>query len=301
MLRVIGLVGVMCVVLGVTGCPDSNTTPPKVDARPDSSPPSPDAGPDTRPADTATDLPPGDAPRDTVADSPAADATIDGALPADTGPDVTPIVHSCGAFSAPSMWTTATGFRSAVVATGTPLNQPVAISFAAGAYGEFAYVVDQGARALFKVNTMTGAVTPFVATDAWPRAPGLLTTSVWDADNAFDGRLYIGDQGGDGDADSVIFRVDAAGTGHHVRDRSGPGHGRHLWPRLLARRWVRGRALRQRRHRRRRVGFGRFDSAGTGATFAMFGGDRGPGRRPAGPVRWGAVRLDAGERRLLRR
>ena len=275
MLRVMGLMGVMCVVLGaVAGCSDSKTTPPKVDARPDSSP-SPDAGPDTRAADTAPDLPASDAQRDGGVDSPPNNAGSDGAPPADAGPDVTPIVHSCGAFSTPSMWTTATGFRSAVVAVGAPLSQPVAIPFAAGAFGELAYVVDQGAEALFKVDTRTGAVTPFVAAAAWPQTPGLLTTSVWDADNAFDGRLYIGDQGSDGDADSVIFRVDAAGTATLFAMAPGPGmddiYGLAFSPGggYPAGLYVSGDTDGA------GVGFGRFDSAGTGATFAMFAGIEG--------------------------
>ncbi len=224
---------------------DPDLAPPAADADPDTAPPTPDADPDTTPP---------------TADAESADAAI---------------VHSCGAFSAPSGWTTASGFRSAVVTTGAPLSQPVAISFAGGAFGQNAYVVDQGAAAVIKVNTHTGAATSFVSGAAWPRTPALLTTSVWDAGGAFDGKLYIGDQGGDGDTDSVIFRVDAAGNATLFAQAPGPGmddiYGMAFSPggAYPAGLYVTGDTDGA------GVGFGRFDSGGTGATFAMFGGIEG--------------------------
>ena len=205
-----------------------------------------------------------------------ADATVD--LGSDAGPDGAgdaPIVHSCGAFSTPSNWSTAAGFRSAVVAMGPPLSMPVALTFAAGPYGESAYVVDQGARAVFKIDTRTGTVTPFVATAAWPRAPALLTTSVWDAEGAFDGRLYVGDQGSDGDGDSVIFRVDPAGAATVFAVGPGPGlddiYGLAFSPggAYPAGLYVSGDTDGA------TVGFGRLDAAGTNTMFAMYAGVEG--------------------------
>ena len=251
-----GLLVVWCLVGGLFGCGggtassvDARMDGRRPDTRSDTAPPPPDSAPADRPdaasPDTAIDAPGPDAPVDgtspdtaVAVDAPTPDASAaadpDTSPPADADPDTSPaadaqpdgpppIVHGCGAFSTPSQWTTATGFRSAVVATGTPLSQPVAISFAGGAFGENAYVVDQGAEVVFKVSTSTGAVTPFVAANAWPRTPGLLTTSVWDAGGAFDGNLYIGDQGGDGDADSAIYRVTAAGTPTLFAAAPGPG------------------------------------------------------------------------------
>ena len=245
---------------GCDGC-GGNGKDPVVDARPDqpSLEVAMEAAPaESRPPDTTPDIA-GD-----LGDATAADAG-----------DTAPIIHSCGAFSTPSMWTTAAGFRSAVVAMGAPLSMPVALSFAAGPYGESAYVVDQGARAVFKIDTRTGTVSPFVPMAAWPRPPALLTTSVWDAEGAFDGRLYVGDQGSDGDGDSVIFRVDPAGAATVFAMGPGPGMddiyglafspGGAYPPGLYVSGDTDGSG----------VGFGRFDAAGTGTMFAMFAGVEG--------------------------
>jgi DNA-binding beta-propeller fold protein YncE len=261
----LGMVG----FAGCDGCGDSGQ--PAVDARRDG------------PADAAADVPapdsaPQDAAVDRVTDAPAPDVA---AADARDGATADAIVHSCGAFSTPSQWTTAAGFRSAVVAMGAPLSQPVAISFAAGPYGESAYVVDQGARAVFRIDTRTGTVVSFVAAAAWPRPPGLLTTSVWDADGAFDGRLYVGDQGSDGDNDSVIFRVDPAGTATVFSMAPAPAMaaapglddiyglafspGGGYPPGLYVSGDTDGAS----------AGFGRYDAAGVGAVFAMFAGVEG--------------------------
>jgi DNA-binding beta-propeller fold protein YncE len=248
---------------GCDGCGDTGKNP-AVDAKPE---PALD-GPLEAAKDVAMEVPPSDAPPpDTTPDlSPDAGVEVSG----DTS-----IVHSCGAFSTPSNWTTAAGFRSAVVAMGAPLSMPVAITFAAGPYGESAYVVDQGARAVFKIDTRTGTVTPFVAMAAWPRAPGLLTTSVWDAEGAFDGRLYIGDQGGDGDADSAIFRVDPAGAATLFAMGPGPGmddiYGLAFSPggAYPAGLYVSGDTDGA------SAGFGRLDANGANTMFAMFAGVEG--------------------------
>jgi hypothetical protein len=149
-------------------------------------------------------------------DTGASDRAGDGAGTdaAGTAADAAPAtVHSCGGFSVPSGWTTAGGFRSAVVAMGAPLSQPVALLFAGGGFGDSeAFVVDQGTSRLLKLNAKTGALSTLVAETAWAVPPKLLTTIVWDRSRAFDGNLYVGDQGGDGDADSVIYRVDPTGA-----------------------------------------------------------------------------------------
>jgi len=66
-------------------------------------------------------------------------------------------------------------------------------------------------------------VSPFIAGAEWPKPPQLLTTILWDADHVFDGQLYIGDQGGDGDADSTLFRGNAAGSVQVFATAPGPG------------------------------------------------------------------------------
>jgi hypothetical protein len=102
--------------------------------------------------------------------------------------------------------------------------QPVALTFAgAGFTDSVAYVVDQTAKVLFQVNAKSGAVSPFVASDKWGASTGLLTTVLWDAGSAFDGHLYVGDQGSDGDQDSVIFNVDASGTSKVFAKAPGAG------------------------------------------------------------------------------
>jgi hypothetical protein len=141
-------------------------------------------------------------------------AEVETEVAPEVAPDLPPAtVHSCGAFSAPSNWTTAAGFRSAVVAEGMPLQQPVALIFAGGGFGDRdAFVVDQGAGAMFRLNAKTGVVSNFVANDKWGASTALLTTVLWDQDRAFDGNLYVADQGTDSDQDSIIFRVDPTGA-----------------------------------------------------------------------------------------
>lgn len=172
----------------------------------------------------------------TAVDAPV-DQGTDVASPVDAGAEAEPevaaevatetppaTVHSCGGFSMPSNWTTAAGFRSAVVLEGAPLVQPVALAFAGGAFGDSdAFVVDQGAKTMFRLNAKTGAATPFVASDQWGATPALLTTLVWDRDNVFDGNLYVSDQGSDGDQDSVVFRVSAAGASSKFAMAPGAG------------------------------------------------------------------------------
>ena len=142
-----------------------------------------------------------------------ADAPVSIDAPGDTADAASVIDYDCGIFTEDPGWTVMTGFRAVVVADATDgLNQPVAISLAQGAFGGLAYVVNGGDGQLMAVDTLTGTTTPFVAAAAWPVTPSLLTTSVWDSTGEFDGNLYIGDQGGDGDADSRIYRVTSTGA-----------------------------------------------------------------------------------------
>jgi len=61
------------------------------------------------------------------------------------------------------------------------------------------------------VDVATGDVRVVVATDSWDTAPSLLTTIVWDEHEVFDGALYVGDQGSNGDNNSRVYRVTAEG------------------------------------------------------------------------------------------
>lgn len=217
------------------------------------------------------DVPPdgtgGDKPGDVVAGDGGGEAA------GDMAGDV--MAYSCGAFSTPSGWTTTTGFRSAVVAMGTPLAQPVAITFAGGSFGGALYVVDQGAGALFRVDPKTGVVTSFVDKVSWAKPPALLTTIIWDAGGAFDGNLYVGDQGGDGDTDSVIFRVTGGGATSVFAMAPGPGlddiYGMAFSPggAYAAGLYVSGDTDGG------GDGFGRIDSTGVDVTFAKFSGVEG--------------------------
>jgi hypothetical protein len=218
-------------------------------------------------------------PADVVTPIDGAGASIDGAgMPIDgTGIpiDGAPMVYSCGAFAVDSGWKTATGFRSSVVAKGAPLSAPVALTFAAGAFGGYAYIVDQGTNQVLRMEAKTGATTPFINDTKWPTAPQLLTTVLWDADGAFDGRLYVGDQGSDGDADSTIFRSDASGLTQVFATAPGPGlddiYGMVFSPGGVypAGLFVSGDTDGS------GPGFGVFAAAGTGTTFATFSGVEG--------------------------
>lgn len=152
--------------------------------------------------------PPGDAPTDTSGDG-----------------DGSGLVYSCGTFTQDPGWTLTPGFHAVVIADATTgmLNQPVAAIVAGKGFGGKVYVVNQGDNTLRAVDPGTGATQLVVATAAWPTAPRLLTTITWDATSVFDGKLYVGDQGGDGDNDSTIFRVDASGAPAPFVTGPGPG------------------------------------------------------------------------------
>lgn len=138
----------------------------------------------------------------------SAESIPDAAPASDAAPG---IAYDCGEFSEDSGWTVTEGFRAVVVADADDgLSQPVAAAFASGAYGGRLYVVNQGAANVLAVDTNSGAAEVFTAT--WPEAPGLLTTVVWDEGERFDGAVYVGDQGGDGDGDSKIYRLLADGS-----------------------------------------------------------------------------------------
>jgi hypothetical protein len=161
------------------------------------------------------------------------------------------------------------------VAKDAPLSAPVALTFAAGSFGGYAYIVDQGTNQILRMDAKTGAISAFVSDTKWPKPPQKLTTILWDADGAFDGRLYIGDQGGDGDADSTLFRSDAAGATQVFVAAPGPGlddiYGLAFSPGgaypagLLVSGDTDGSG----------PGFGVFNAAGTGSTFATFSGVEG--------------------------
>lgn len=120
--------------------------------------------------------------------------------------------YDCGAFSEAATWSVREGFRAVVVADEDDgLNQPVAATFAEGPFGGLLYVVNQGDNALRSVDVATGDVQVVVATDAWEDAPGRLTGIVWDEHDAFDGALYVGDQGSNADNNSRIYRVTSDG------------------------------------------------------------------------------------------
>lgn len=120
--------------------------------------------------------------------------------------------YDCGAFSEEAGWEVRDGFRAVIVADESDgLNQPVAATFAEGPFGGLLYVVNQGDNVLRSVDVGTGAVEVVVATETWDTAPRLLTTVVWDEHDVFDGGLYVGDQGSNGDDNSRIYRVTAEG------------------------------------------------------------------------------------------
>lgn len=146
----------------------------------------------------------------------------DGATPDAGGPDATPRSYSCGAFTEDPGWTLSEGYHAVVIAdVADGLNQPVALTFAGGGFGGDLYVVNQGGATILRVDVVTGTAAPFTAT--WPVVPGLLTSITWDRARSLAGGLYVGDQGGDGDADSRVFAVDA--TGAATTFASAPGAG----------------------------------------------------------------------------
>lgn len=131
----------------------------------------------------------------------------------DTGSPDASIEYNCGLFSTDPGWTVSPGFRAVEIASAADgLSQPVALHFAGGSYGDRLYVVDQGNEQLFSLDVLSGDLRVVVTSTSWTQTPGLLTTITWDQDGVFDGRLYVGDQGGDGDSDSRIYRVEASGA-----------------------------------------------------------------------------------------
>jgi hypothetical protein len=159
-------------------------------------------------------------------DAPAADdaRTDDGNVAIDTLVDAAPRVYNCGAFTEAPTWTITTGFRAVVIADAADgLAQPVAAIVAGGAFDGKIYVVNQTDDTLRAVEPTDGTTTTVVAAAAWPRPAALLTTITWDAQSLFDGNLYVGDQGGDGDGDSTIFRVAPNGTPTTFVTAPGPG------------------------------------------------------------------------------
>lgn len=120
--------------------------------------------------------------------------------------------YDCGTFSEDAGWDVLDGFRAVVVADGSDgLNQPVAATFAEGRFGGLLYVVNQGDNVLRSVDIATGDVRVVVATDAWDATPRRLTAIVWDEHDAFDGALYVGDQGSNADNNSRVYRVTSQG------------------------------------------------------------------------------------------
>lgn len=160
---------------------------------------------------------------------PAGDARVDDGnsdadAPIDTLIDAVPRVYNCGAFTEAPTWTITQGFHAVVIADAADgLAQPVAAVVAGGAFDGKIYVVNQIDDTVRAIEPADGTTTLFVAAAAWPTAPALLTTITWDAQSTFDGNLYVGDQGGDGDADSRIFRVAPAGTATQFTAAPGPG------------------------------------------------------------------------------
>lgn len=184
-------------------------------------------------------------------------------------------VYNCGAFTDAPTWTIATGFHAVVVADSADgLAQPVAAIVAGGAFGGKIYVVNQTDNTLRAVEPVDGTTTVVVATAAWPATPRLLTTVTWDAASSFDGNLYVGDQGGDGDADSTIFRVTPTGTATQFTTAPGPGlddiYGMAFAPATYGSKlYVTGDTDGA------GVDWGAFDSTGAGTSFSEISGTEG--------------------------
>lgn len=153
--------------------------------------------------------------------APDAAATDAGFAPDATATDSGP-TYNCGAFTVDPGWTIQSGFHAVVVASATDgLNQPVALTFAGGRFGPLLYSVNQGDDTVRATEVFTGATTVFASAAALSPAPVLLTGILWDRGGAFDGNLYVGDQGSDSDGDSRIYRLVSTGTG--AAFASGPG------------------------------------------------------------------------------
>lgn len=133
-------------------------------------------------------------------------------------------VYSCGTFTEAPTWTLAAGFHAVVIADATDgLAQPVAAVVAGGGFGGKIFVVNQTDSTLRAVEPSDGSATVLVPATSWPKPPMLLTTVTWDKAGAFDGNLYVGDQGADADNDSTIFRVAPGGTATQFATAPGPG------------------------------------------------------------------------------
>ncbi len=151
-------------------------------------------------------------------DAGPSDAGSTDAGPTDAGPVDAGRSFDCTSFSTPSGWTTAPGYRAVVFST-SGLSQPVALTFAGEAFGGDLYVVNQGTNSVMRLDSSSGVSRPFSTRDAGA-ALQLLTTITWDEGHAFDGLLYVGDQGSDGDGDSRLFRLSSGGA---LTDFAGPG------------------------------------------------------------------------------
>lgn len=161
-----------------------------------------------------------------VGDAASSDASThdasdrDGAAPSDASART----YRCGDFATAPTWTLPPGFHAVVIADESDgLNQPVAVAIAGGAFEGKLYVVNQGDNRLVAIDPDSGDGTVVVASAGWPTAPGLLTAIAHDATGAFDGSLYVGDQGGNGDSDSKLYRVTAAGVASQFAAGPGPG------------------------------------------------------------------------------
>lgn len=150
-------------------------------------------------------------------DATSADASAPDATSADAGP-----TYNCGAFTVDPGWTIQPGFHAVVVADATDgLDQPVALGFAGGAYGALLYSVNQGDNSVRATEVFLGTTTVLASAAALSPPPRLLTAVTWDRAGAFDGQLYVADQGTDADGDSRVYRIDATGVG--TTFVSGPG------------------------------------------------------------------------------
>jgi hypothetical protein len=153
----------------------------------------------------------------------AADSPDGGTADAGGDPDATVFVYSCGDFTADPGWTLSDGFHAVVIADADDgLDEPVAVLVASGAFGGRILAVNQGNATLTSTDPATGDTTVLVAADGWPITPILLTAVAHDEDGLLDGQIYVADQGSDGDTDSRVFRVDAAGTTATLA-QTGPG------------------------------------------------------------------------------
>lgn len=146
-------------------------------------------------------------------------SAIDGGSDAGSsaGPD-----YNCHSFTEPSGWLTRVGFRSVVVASADAgLNQPVSVAFGGAAFDGGVFIVNQGNGTVTRLDATLSQASVFVG--AFSPAPQLLTAVTVDADQVFDGQLYVADQGTDADGDSRVYRVTPAGNASLFTQGPGPG------------------------------------------------------------------------------